>query len=245
MKTKWQAIATPDGPMEGYLAEPDGGGPYAAVLVLQEAFGVNGYVRSVCERLADRGFVALAPELFHRSGRHVELAYDDMPRVVQELGALTMDGVEDDVGTAIAALRARSDVDPKRIGVVGFCFGGYAAILAGLTTAVEAVVAFYPGMLVQPRPNLKLRPLIDRVHQLRAATLIQLGGDDPGFPQADIEAIRRELGRSKARHEVHVWPGAKHGFHSDDRAPVFHPRAAEEAWHETLHWLAEALRSPA
>ena len=245
MKTRWTTITTADGPMEGYLAEPDGGGPYPGVLVLQEAFGVNGYMRSVCDRLADRGFVALAPELFHRSGRHVELAYDDMPRVIAELGALSPDGVEEDVGAAIAALRAHGEVDPERLGAVGFCFGGYAAILTGLVTAVEAVVAFYPGGLVRERPGIQVKPLVERIPELRAATLIELGGDDASIPPEDVEAVRQALGRARARHELHVWPGAKHGFHNQDRTPVFHPKAAEESWHEALHWLSDALRSPA
>lgn len=244
MKTKWLRIATADGPMEAYCAEPDGGGPYAAVLVLQEIFGVDPYMRSVCDRLADRGFVAVAPELFHRAGAHVEVSYDHLPRAVEMLAALTPAGVEEDIGSTLAAIRERNDVDPKRLGALGFCFGGYASILAGLTTAVEAVVAFYPGMLVRARPNLHLQPLIDRMPKLRAATLVHFGAEDGSIPPEDVEAVRLALRRSKARHEVRVWPGANHAFHNQDRA-MYHPHSAEEAWHETLQWFANALRSAA
>jgi len=243
MSTKWLTVSTADGPMQAYLAEPDGGGPYPGVLVLQEAFGVNAYVRSVAERLADDGYVALAPEVFHRQGKHVEIPYDHMPRVVECLGALTNSTLEEDCGAALAALRARTEVNPQRLGVVGFCMGGFSAILTGLTAAVEAVVAFYPGGLVRTRPNLKLSPLLERLPSLRPATLIQFGGDDAGIPPEDVEAIRQALDRSPGRHEIVVWPGAKHGFHSNDRTPVFHPQVAEQAWHRTLGWLDEVLRS--
>ncbi|MGE5186188.1 MAG: dienelactone hydrolase family protein [Acidobacteriota bacterium] len=245
MQTKWLPLATADGPMDAYLAAPDGAGPFPGVVVMQEAFGVNAYVRSVCERLADVGYVALAPELFHRHGTHVEVSYEHMPRVMELLSGLTNAQLEEDVGSAVAGLRARPEVDPERLGVVGFCMGGFASVLTGLTTAVRAVVAFYPGGLVRVRPHLQLTPLVDRLHELRAATQIHFGGDDAGIPPEDVEAVRLALGKSKARHDVHVWPGAKHGFHSDDRTPVYNPKAAEDAWHATLHWFGTVLRSPA
>ena len=75
MQTKWIVIPTDDGPMEAYLATPDGGGPYPAGLEGHAAFGVNSYVRSVVDRLADEGYVALAPEMFHRAGTHLEVDY--------------------------------------------------------------------------------------------------------------------------------------------------------------------------
>jgi carboxymethylenebutenolidase len=243
MPTKWLSVSTADGPMEAYLAAPDGAGPFPGIVVMQEAFGVNGYVRSVCERLADVGYVAIAPELFHRSGKHVEVSYEHMPRVFELITSLTNDMMEEDAGATVAALRARPEVDPKRLGVIGFCMGGFASILTGLTTAVHAVVAFYPGGVVRARPNIKFHPLLDRMHTLRAATQIHFGGDDAGIPPEDVEAVRLALRGAPARHEVHVWDGAKHGFHSDDRTPVYHPQRAEEAWHSTLRFLGEVLTS--
>jgi carboxymethylenebutenolidase len=243
MQTKWIAVTTADGPMEAYYAAPDGAGPFPGVVVMQEAFGVNAYVKSVAERLADVGFAALAPELFHRSGAHVEVEYEHMPRVMEMIATQSNATIEEDAGAAVAALRARPEVDPKRLGVVGMCLGGFAAILTGLTTAVEAVVAFYPGMLVRGRPNIPLHPLLSRMHELRAATLVHLGGDDPSIPPEDVEAIRQELGKMRARHHLHVWAGANHAFHNHDRTPVYEPRSAEQAWHETLKWLDEVLRS--
>jgi carboxymethylenebutenolidase len=243
MSSTWIEIATADGRMRAYQSEPDGAGPYPGVVVCQEAFGVNAYVRSVCDRLADAGYVAIAPELFHRAGTHLEFPYDDRERAIAALGGVTNGTLEEDVGATLASLRAHREVDPARLAAVGFCMGGFAAILAGLTTSVAAVVAFYPGGLVHPRPPLKLQPLIDRIHELRAATLVQIGAEDVAIPPDDIDAIRLELSRSPSRHDLVVWPGAKHGFHTHDRTPAYHPSTAEAAWHRTLHWLKTMLTS--
>ena len=243
MKTAWIEIETADGGMHAYLAEPDGGGPYPGIVVLQEAFGVNAYVRSVCERLADVGYVAVAPELFHRTEIHFEVPYDDREHALAALGAVTNDTLEQDIGAALAALRAKPEVAPARVAVLGFCMGGFGAILAGLTSAVAAIVAFYPGGLVRARPPLKLSPLLDRIPELRAPVLLNFGGDDFAIPPEDVEAVRIALGHSKSLHEIVVWPGAKHGFHTQDRTPAYDPHTAERAWHGTLAWLETVLRS--
>jgi carboxymethylenebutenolidase len=242
MKTKWITVSTADGPMHAYLAEPDGAGPYSGILVLQEAYGVNHYVKSVVERLADEGYVALAPELFHRSGTHVEVPYGDVERAMQALETLDNDKLEEDAGAAVAALRARPDVDPKRIGVVGFCVGGFAAVLTGLTTAVAAVVAYYPGGLIRDRPRFKLKPLVERMPDLHAATLMIYGGKDRGIPPADVDVVRAALAKSRSRHEVCVYGNGAHGFHTEDRATAYDPESAEQAWHKTTSWLADMLR---
>ena len=243
MPSKWIEVETADGHMHSYVSEPSGGGPYPGIVVLQEAFGVNAYVRSVCDRLADAGYVAIAPELFHRSGTHIDIPYTDRARLMEVFGALSNDTIEEDVGAAVAALRAIPEVDPVRLGTLGFCMGGFSAILGGLTTAVAAVVAFYPGGLVHERPPLKMKPLIDRIPQMKAATLINFGGDDASITTEQVEQVRKALGHSPSRHEVMVWPGAKHGFHSDDRADVYDPASAEQAWHKTLAWLHTMLRT--
>ena len=245
MPSTWIEIATADGAMHAYRSEPAGAGPYPGIVVCQEAFGVNAYVRSVCDRLADEGYVAIAPELFHRAGTHLEFPYDDRERAIASLGTVTNDTLVEDVGATLAALRGHRGVDPRKLAVIGFCMGGFAALLAGLTTAVSTVVAFYPGGLVHPRPVLKLQPFVDRLPQLHTATLINFGGDDAGITPDQVEAVRAALARSPSRHEIVVWPGAKHGFHTHDRTPAYDAHTADQAWHKTLAWLHSMLRSAA
>lgn len=244
MADKWIEISTADGPMHAYLSEPNGEGPYPAVVVIQEAFGVDEYVRSVCDRLADVGYVAVAPELFHRDGVHLELSKTDYGKMMPHLVALTTGTLEEDVGTAVAALRARPDVDPRRLAIMGFCVGGYAALLGGLTTAVAAVIAWYPGGVVHSNPQWspKREPLIDRLHSLKAATLVHFGGDDQSIPPAECQQIKHALEQSHSRHSTMIWPGAKHAFHSYDRPDNFNPQAAEDAWHKSLDWLKTMLK---
>jgi carboxymethylenebutenolidase len=244
MAGTWIEIPTADGRMHAYQSEPSGGGPYPGIVVCQEAFGVNAYVRSVCDRLADAGYVAIAPELFHRTGTHLEFPYDDRERALAALGTVTNDTLEEDVGATLACLRAHREVDPVRLAAIGFCMGGFAAVLAGLTTAVAAVVAFYPGGLVAPRSPLKLEPLVDRMSKLRAATLLQLGDRDVAIPPDEVAAVTAALARSHARHRVDVWPGAQHGFHTHDRTDRYDPSTAERAWHAALTWL-ETMLAPA
>ena len=241
MMTTWITVATADGPMQAYLAEPAGSGPHAGVLVLQEAFGVNRYVRGVADLLAAAGYIAIAPELFHRSGTHVEVPYDDSGQAAHVFAAIDNGTIGEDIRAAVAALRAQPQLDPERIGVVGFCIGGFAAILTGLTTTVASVVAFYPGTLVRAHPRLKLSPLVDRMPELRAATLCMFGERDQAISADDVAAVRAALARSQSRHEVVVYPDAGHGFHTEDRTAMYTPAAAEQAWDETLAWFARTL----
>lgn len=238
----WITVPTADGPMRSYLARPSGrGGPHPGVVVFQEAFGVNEYVKSVCDRLADAGYTALAPELYHRTGTHIEIDYRDRPKVIGALASLTLAQIEQDGGAALAALRAMPEVDPKRIGVLGFCMGGFSAILTGLTAPVDAIVAFYPALLVTQRPGLQLTPIVERMRELVAPTQIHFGAVDPSIGAADREAVKRALDAAKCPQQVIVHEGADHTFHNHT-GPAYHPQAAEEAWHETLGWLKDSLR---
>lgn len=242
MGSKWIEIETADGRMHSYLSEPDGAGPYPAVVVIQEAYGVNEYVRSVADRLADAGYVAVAPEIFHRTGTHLDLPYSNWDAIKPHFTALTNDTLEEDIGSALAWLRARTDVDPRRLATMGFCVGGFAALLGGLTTAVAAVVAWYPGGVVHERPGVQLKPIVDRLKTIKAATLVNFGGEDASIDETQRTAIKLALEHSHSRHATVIWPGAKHGFHSYDRTDVYNPQAAEDAWHKSVEWLATMLK---
>ena len=164
-----------------------------------------------------------------------------MAKVMPLLGAIDNKMLATDARAAAHALRARNDVDPAKLGVVGFCVGGLASLITGLAVDVAAVVAYYPGGVVRDRPPMKLSPVVDELPQLTAATQVHLGGDDHSITPDDVAAIRAALAKSKGAHEVIVHAGAKHGFHSDDRTDVFNPHAAEAAWHQTLAWFGRTL----
>jgi carboxymethylenebutenolidase len=141
MKIKTEAIEIPleaGGTMGGFVARPDDREARPAVLVFMEIFGINSHIRDVAERLAREGYVALAPDYFHRTGPGVEYAYDEegMGRGMALLAALEADEMISDVNAAIAWLESRSDVQSERIGAIGFCIGGHMAYLSACETSV-------------------------------------------------------------------------------------------------------------
>lgn len=227
---------TADGPMSVHVAVPDTGDRRAAVVVVQEAFGVNAHVQGVCARFAAEGYVALAPEIFHRQGEGVEVPYSDVPRAMQELGRLSNATLEQDLAAAFDVARARDDVDRDRVGLVGFCVGGFAAFLGACRLDPAATVAFYGGGIVRPRPNMRLEPLLPEAADIRAPILCLFGADDTGIPPSDVEAIRAGLDKLDVAHEVIVYPGAPHAFFNELR-PSYRPEAATAAWHRTVRWL--------
>lgn len=240
MTTTTTTLSTLDGAMHAYRAAPDGDDRRPALLVLQEAFGVNRHIRHVCERLASHGYVALAPELFHRTGDGVELGYTDMAQVMPHFSRLTNAGLSMDITAALAALAADPRVDARRIGVIGFCVGGFATFLAAEETQASAFVAFYGGGILRARPNIALEPLIERAGQITKPILLLFGGQDQSIPAEDIAAIANRLTTLQKAHQVVTLPDGGHGFACDDRS-AYHQPSADEAWRITYDWLASTL----
>ncbi len=234
------SLDTSDGPMRAFRTAPAGTDRRPALLVIQEAFGVNSHIRNVCRRLSARGYVALAPELFHRTGQGVELPYDDMAKVMPHFTALTNGGLLMDVRAGLAALETDARVDAARVGVIGFCVGGFTAFLAAEHTDARAFVAFYAGGIVRPRPNIALTPLIDDAHLIRGPLLLVFGGKDQSIPADDVHAVDARLTELGKDHDVVTLPEGGHGFACDERA-AFHQRSSDRAWDVTYEWLGEHL----
>src|SRR5205085_4524678 len=129
MNTRSERVQIPVGAasMPAYLSRPSDDGKYPGVLVYQEIFGVNGHIRSVADRVAAEGYVALAPELFYRTAPGVELGYDSegLARGIELMQKVRPQEIQADVTAAYEWLRSRSDVGGKGIGAIGFCFGGH------------------------------------------------------------------------------------------------------------------------
>ena len=155
MGTTTERVEIPlaSGSMGGYLALPDGAAPLPAVLVFMEIFGINEHIREVTERVASAGYVALAPDYFHRTGAGVELDYDDagMAAGMKLLGALTAEEMVADSQAALDFLRGRTDVRGDRIGACGFCIGGHMTYLTACETDIQAAASFYGGGIAAPQ----------------------------------------------------------------------------------------------
>lgn len=237
METRTVDVETPDGAMPLYEAVP--GSPRAAVVVIQEVFGVTDHIEDVTRRAADAGYHAVAPHLFHRTGSP-KLPYDDFGKVMPHMAELTDDRVLADIDAATAHLSAAGWGSP-RIGLVGFCFGGRVAFLVATARPLAAVVGFYGGGIVTARFP-QFPALVDRAPDLKAPFMGLFGSEDQSIPLEDVERLRTELdANTPVAHEVRVYEGVGHGFHCDARPDHFDPGAAKDAWQRTLDWFEAHL----
>jgi len=243
METRTITLETPDGPMPCYEAAP-GADARGAVVVIQEAFGVNHHIEDVTRRFAAVGYHAAAPHLFHRTGAPT-FDYDDFSQVLGHMQALTDDGLLSDVGAAVAHLHGAGWSD-RQIGIVGFCMGGRVTFLVAGHLALGAAVGFYGGGIVTGRSE-AMPALLPLVPELRTPWLGLFGDADGSIPVADVEQLRDELGAGAHVDTAVVrYPGAEHGFHCDAR-PSYDEATARDGWARTLEWLdghlAPATRS--
>ncbi|WP_033294536.1 dienelactone hydrolase family protein [Amycolatopsis jejuensis] len=231
---EWGPVATADGAMNVYRA---GAGADTAVIVLQEAFGVNDHIQDVTRRIAARGHVAWAPDLFHRNGIGV-LGYEQHAEAMPLIGAIGVDAIVTDVSAVVKDLAEREGIPAERVAVVGFCFGGRAAFTAA--TAIDGLagtVVFYgPGIAAGPHA------VLDRSGRLDAPVLLHVGAEDPTIPADQVAAIDAALARTSVHAEQHVYPGAGHAFACDARPARYDPDAAALAWERTFAFLDQHLR---
>ena len=230
------------GAMGGYLARPKQGGALPAVIVYMEIFGINAHIRDVTERVAREGYVALAPDYFHRTGPGVEYGYDDagMAGGMKLLGALKADEMIADAKATLAYLRGRQDVRGAAIGCMGFCIGGHMTYLTACETDVAAAASFYGGGIAGPQGPGGAVSTLSRTPKLRGRILCLFGEKDGLIPLDQVAAIRKALAAAKARHEVVVYDGADHGFFCDQRA-TYQEKAARDAWSRVKTLFREEL----
>lgn len=228
-------LKTPDGDMGLYDAEPDGEAR-AAVIVVQEAFGVNPHIEDVTRRVAAAGYRAVAPHLFHRTGDPV-IAYGDFDKVMAQFAGISEAGVLNDLDASISYLE-QAGFTPARIGVVGFCMGGTVAFLASVRRPLGAGVTFYGGGVTEGRFG--VAPMVELAPSLQAPWLGLYGDEDQGIPVEQVEALRPVAATAKVDTEIVRYSGAGHGFHCDMR-PDYHPESAADAWKRTLAWFDRYL----
>ena len=218
----------------GYLALPPGGrGP--GIVLWQEIFGVNEHIQAVAEQFALAGFVVLAPDAFWRQAPRVQLGYTGADRdraMVLMQGYAAADALAD-IAAAVPALRARPELN-GRVGTIGYCMGGRLAFLTAATTQVDAAVAYYGG---------GIHGQLDRVAGIGCPVQFHYAEHDDHIPPAAVEQVRQAMAAAGKSAEVHVYPGAMHGFNCWARASHHAPSAAL-ALGRSLSFLAQALHRP-
>lgn len=236
MQTSTTMVSTPDGEMGLYDAAPDGVAS-GAVIVIQEAFGVNDHIEDVTRRFAAAGYRAVAPHLFHRTG-DPGLEYGKFEKVMPHMQALSQQGLLDDLDATLGHLDG-AGFPASRVGVVGFCMGGTVAFLAAARRPVGAAVSFYGGGVAEGRFGMP--PLVELAADLQAPWLGLYGGQDQSIPVEQVEQLRAATAALAVPTEVVLYENAGHGFHCDQRPEAYHQESAVDAWARTLAWLGQHL----
>jgi carboxymethylenebutenolidase len=214
--------------MSAYTARPAEEGKFPGMLVFQEAFGVNAHIRDITERIAREGYVAIAPELYHRSGPGFEGSYTDIQSARPHMEAMKPETAIEDIRAAYDWLQNNSQVLPDRVASVGFCMGGRMSFLADSSVSLRAAISFYGGGIA---PG-----LLPRAAQLSAPILFFWGGLDKHIPGEQIRTVTDELKRLAKPHINVEISDADHGFFCDARAS-YNPVAATLAWTLCLKFL--------
>ena len=206
----------------GYRADP-AGSPKGAIVVIQEIFGVNHHIRSVSDRLAQEGYVAIAPSIFDRTEPDFQTGYspDEVANARKFIANPDWPAMLRDSQAAIDAVKS---VGP--VGIIGFCLGGSIAYAAATKlSGLSAAVGYYGGAVVRfadDKPKVPMQ--------------LHFGEKDAGIPLTDVETIKSK----RPEVEIFIYPGAQHGFHCDERAS-YDKTSADIAWPRSLDFFAKHI----
>jgi carboxymethylenebutenolidase len=218
-------LRTADGfTLGAYRVKPTGVKKPGAVVILQEIFGVNQHIRNVTDDFASHGYESIAPALFDRAQRDVELGYDEggMKAGIDLRAKVSLDDTLADVAAAVAAV---ASVGP--VAVIGYCWGGSLAFLSATRlSGIACAVGYYGGMIAKHADEKPKVPV-----------LLHFGEQDHGIPLTDVELIKQK----RPEVETHLYP-AGHGFSCDERGS-FDKASHEKALQRTLAFLAQHLKA--
>jgi carboxymethylenebutenolidase len=232
MNASWISVKnTRNEQFDAYVSlPPTGRGP--GLVILQEIFGVNEHIRAVADQYAADGYCVIAPDIFWREGRKIELAYDPQgfERGLGLLGKLDIDQTAIDLQATVTALKQLSACTGK-VGSLGFCMGGLLSFIAAAEAGVDTAVCYYGGGIHQH---------LDRAKKISCPVLFHFADQDAYIPQQAVQAVRKSLGgRKNVRVIVHA--GVDHGFNCW-RRPAWNQVTAARARGQSLVHLSESLR---
>jgi carboxymethylenebutenolidase len=232
MPERWDTLEV-DGDMRCYVAIPAGAGPFRAVVVAQHAGGVDQFIQTMTDRFAEAGFVAIAPDLYHREDPN---SGDDAMRRMTRLRDAN---IERDMKAAVAHLKTMVEVRADGIGVTGFCMGGRVAyMMAARAPELKAAVVFYGGHIMNawgegPAP-------FDQSAAIGCPVLGLFGKLDGNPNPEDVAKIDAELARLGKVHQFQSYDGVGHAFMSEGR-PGYVPETAANAWAKCVAWFGRYL----
>ena len=216
-----------DETVHAVLYMPSGNGPFPALVVIHEWWGLNDWVKQQASMLADQGYAALAIDLYRGQ------VATDPDQAHQIMRGVPEDRAARDLLAATAYLRSLKTVSPRRVGTIGWCMGGgYALDLAIADPRLKAAVINY-GHLATDKNNL---------HKIHASVLGIFGGEDQGIPVADVRKFESQLEAMDKKVEIHIYPDAGHGFENPNNTKGYRADDAAKAQKITMDFLAHNLK---
>lgn len=222
---------------------PSTDGPHPAVVLGAEAYGINPFILGVQQQLTGLGYATALPDYYHGAGPKNVEAYDDFTEVFEYMAALDFTCGARDLASAVDTLRTRTDIDPRRVCLWGYCTGATLAWLATcLRSDIAAAVLFFPSQPVfaEATPKTPVQP-IDILWQLGCPTLFIYGDADPVMPAELLEDVHRRIETWNVNAEVRIYPGAGHAF-SVPSGPLRNEDAYRVAWADAIGFLQEHTR---
>lgn len=214
------------GPLSGYLAKPEGSGPWPAIIVIQEWWGLDQQTKSIADRFAGEGYLAFAPDLYH--GELAQLGDGEKAMsLVQQYGQ----NAAIELQILLDALKQHPDCSGK-VGSVGFCFGGRMSLALGISRPLDAVCTFYGGGMQQ---------LFDQLGSIKCPVLGLFGDQDQSIPVGTVEQFDKLLNELNIPHEIKVYPKSGHAFFRDTDPNVYKPEAAKDAWERVTKFFKSNL----
>lgn len=228
-----RTIRMQDRGMALFGVRPAGNGPFPGLVVIQHASGVDLFVQTMAQRLAEAGYYCVAPDLYHRQAEH---GIDGLSR----MGLLRDREVEADVNAAAEFLRAEPEVAADRIGIIGFCMGGRVAyLMAAANPHFKAAVVYYGGNTMVSWGDTP--PPFARSADIHCPILFHFGADDTNPSPQDRAKLDAELTRLGKPHEFHEYPSAGHAFMNFEAPQRYREAASQASWPRTLDFLARYL----
>jgi carboxymethylenebutenolidase len=212
--------------VRAYLAKPEGDGPFPAVIMIHEFYGLNEAIVSMADLLAEQGYIVVAPDTFRGSSTKW------IPRAIYQVIKTKPEDVNTDLDSVYAWLESQADVDTSRTAIAGFCYGGRTSLLYSLhNNKLATTVVFYGSSETDP----------EVLKTLPGPVLGIFGGADQSIPLEEVDAFEKGLESAGVPHQITVYDGQPHAF-VQDADGIKSGGAQGEAWDEMLFFLEQNLK---
>ena len=220
--------------MKTYVGLPAGKGPHPAMVVMCHGAGIDDFTKDRVDRLAQAGFAAAAPDVFHR--------ILDITDGAEKRANMTDTQIANDINATVDYLLGRSDVDGSRLGIIGHCMGGRFSFQGAIvSSAIKACVVYYSGNMMKTLVKIQFKTPFERLNEITCPVIGFFGLDDVNPSPADVDQIEQSLKDFGVDYEFHRYEDTGHAFQnflSDER---FRQASNDDAWARTLVFLKDKL----